>query len=101
MNMKAQVGIFKTKHGVREKRLFIAQWTTDSLTVPGVTIYPHPCGTCTGGDHTHIDIHQTPEHLLEVEVELSPEQVEIISAYLSAMSHVDQLTQALSELLPK
>lgn len=93
--MKVRVGGFVTRHASREVRLYAEQWPLDDRTIEGVTIFPHLCGECVGGDHVHIDTDQEPVYLREGEVELPEEMVATVSSLLQAQL---QLNEAAVEL---
>jgi hypothetical protein len=67
------------------------------VVVLGVTVFPHPCGTCAGGDHVHVDTHQVPDYLEEGEVALLPEAVEAIEAVLRAAAQLNAWTHRLQQ----
>lgn len=97
--MEAQVGTFDTKRGP-ERRLYIAEWPLkDGSTRSGVTIHPHICSTCIGGDHVHVHTFQTPKTLEEGVVRLSADHVAIVSKLLATQRTLDRITRELHELM--
>lgn len=102
--MDGYVGEFITRLGNRETRLFFPEWPLgEGKKAVGVTVYPHLCGTCVGGNHTHIDIDQTPLKICNGDagpvVRLTEAQVEVITGYIKAMMQVDGLTHDLHHAL--
>lgn len=66
--MKAILSTYQKPSGMFEVRVLIPTWEFDSgFVVRNVSLHPHPCGTCVGGDHTHVEINdfRVPIKVLE------------------------------------
>lgn len=103
--MKGSVGRYLKREGVTEIRIHFPVWTlADGRTVHNVTIFPHLCGTCIGGDHTHVEINDVrmPIEVLKDEtVQLSDEHVSLVSAYLESKLAVYARTQEFHEYVSR
>ena len=101
MKMKGSVGLFAKKDGLSEVRIHFPKWLLpDGRELTDVTVFPHPCGTCVGGDHTHVEPFDTREvaHWVRRDcVELSPEHREIIDQYLVAKLRLWEITNAMHQ----
>lgn len=99
--MKAQVGEFETRLGNRETRLYVRKWPYGDTTVHGVTIFPHLCGECVGGDHVHVDTLQEPVSLSSKDATLTEEQVSIVTDFLEAQLSLNEHAESLHAQLGK
>jgi len=95
--VKAEVRQFKTRLGTPETRLYLHRMACDDgEVVVGVTIYPHPCGTCVGGDHVHIDTLQSPAtDTVLGEVELTEDEVAAVRMVIASAKKINQFSEAL------
>jgi len=97
--MEVRIGQFETRRGL-ERRMFVEAWhLPDGTVVRGVTIHPHICSECIGGDHVHVHTQQTPVSLEDRTAQLSAKHVETVSALLNAQGRLDRRTGELHELM--
>lgn len=83
---KGSVGLFEKKDGEQEVRIYFPTFTlTSGQVLEHVTLFPHPCGTCVGGDHTHVEVFDVRQPTLWLKrdcVELAPLHRTMINEYL-------------------
>ena len=96
------IGIYKKPGKQDELRIHFPAWELDGEIIPDVTVFPHLCGTCIGGDHTHVEIHDNRAPFMiiaENAVVLSDEHKKVIDDYLRAAIRVHAITQELAKYL--
>lgn len=98
--MLGSVGKYRKPNGVEEVRMHFAEWLLeDGRVLKNVTVHPHLCGTCAGGDHTHVEINdmRQPESVLGDRcVNLSEAHLEALNRLLVEKVAVDSLTRELA-----
>lgn len=86
--MRVLEGEYEKPSGAKEVRWHFPEWKLSSgRVVPDVSIFPHPCGTCTGGDHTHVETHDERKPLKvlrEADLEFPPEVKAAIDRYIES-----------------
>lgn len=100
------VGVFQNARGERQTRLVFPDWeyADDDVihTIHYVSVHPHLCGTCVGGDHTHVEINDRREPVqpfTAAEIDLRPTHKEAIDSLIRQKRLVDGLTQELAKYL--
>jgi hypothetical protein len=97
--MKGTIGLYEKPGKPKEVRIHFPLWELpDGMVVRNVTVFPHPCDTCIGGDHTHVEYNdtRTPLKILAHEcVELTAEERFAISELLRTKLRVDRMTLSL------
>ncbi len=102
MNSKGSIGRYQKLNGAEEVRIHFAVWELDGRQLSNVTIFPHLCGTCVGGDHTHVEVDDMREPLLIIArevIELDPAQTARINRYLREKFSVNEVTADLYGLV--
>ena len=98
--MHCVIGVFQNAKGHEQVRLVFPEWQlSDGTVLHSVSIHPHLCGTCVGGDHTHVEMNdeRMPARVLkEDDIELSAVHVRAINRLLREKLRVDGLTRELA-----
>lgn len=101
--MRAITARYRKPDGREEVRTLFPEWMTgDNERFQDVSLFAHPCGHCVGGDHMHIEMHDTRvplEVLCERELVLSEELRKTVDAVLCAKSAADRRTRAFAKAL--
>ena len=101
--MKGNAGRYRKPDGREEVRIHFALWVLDGVELQNVTVFPHQCGSCVGGDHTHVelnDVREPFEVIAKDAIDLEPRHRELIDDYLRAKLSIDRLTLELCAYLP-
>lgn len=98
--MHCIIGLFKNAKGEEQVRMVFPEWGLGGGTVlTQVSVHPHLCGTCVGGDHTHVEINDTREPLQIIsatDIGFSSDELEAINDLLRQKLRVDALTGKLA-----
>lgn len=101
--MRGRKGRYKKPSGAEETRWHFPAWELPGgQVVQDVSIFPHPCEACAGGDHTHVEINDTRqplEVLEESDVDLPPHLKLVIDRHLEATLGLNIVTGELAKLL--
>lgn len=90
------LGRYKKPNKADELRIHFASWILeDGREVSDVTVFPHPCSTCVGGDHMHVEVNDTRERaeVLEEGITLSSAHKEAIDRFIVEKLALDELTR--------
>ena len=94
--MAGTVGRYRKPDGREEIRIHFPEWElADGRVARNVSVFPHVCGTCAGGDHTHVEINDTREPIEILErgaVTFSDKHAAVIESLIIAKLAVDALT---------
>lgn len=97
MNTRGSIRRYRKPSGVEEVCIHFPQWVLDDgHTIRDVTIFPHACNTCVGGDHMHVNMHDTREAvaiIAEDAVTLSPAHEHVINRFLKEKLALNTLTR--------
>lgn len=95
--MEGVLGVLTRPDGQKEVHARFASWPLpDGSVVEHVSIHPHPCGTCIGGDHTHVEQGDVREPFEPIRPFVLPEAfVQTITQLLVEKKRVNELTQEL------
>ncbi len=99
---KGTIGVYRKPDGREERRVHFPEWELDGSTLRDVTVFPHLCSACAGGDHSHVEINDTrsPIRIIIADaVEFPPEVVETIDAYLRQKIAVDKMTDSMHRIV--
>lgn len=97
--MKGTIALFN-RRGNEEVRIYFPQYELDGQIIEGVTVYPHPCTQCAGGDHTHVDVYESPLRIVNTDsVSLTREQKEAVDAHLRAADALNRMTSDLVKII--
>jgi hypothetical protein len=100
--MKGSIGKYLKKDGREEVRIHFSVWLLDGVELRDVTVFPHECGTCIGGDHTHVELNdqRTPVEIIAADAfVIDPDSKKAIDNYLRAKLAVNNITDRLIKAL--
>jgi hypothetical protein len=101
--MQGTISEYQKPNGDKEVRMHFPVWKLpNGEVVMNVTVFPHPCDTCAGGDHTHVEMNDLRPALRVIAfeaVELSAEHTAALDRVLMEKIAVDALTLELAEYL--
>ncbi len=96
------IGRYQKPDGSEEVRIHFPLWELDGKQIRNVTIFPHMCGTCIGGDHTHVEVDDTREPvsvIVKDGISLDGAQAQQIDRYLREKLAVNSVTSELFMLV--
>lgn len=97
--MQGTIGLYEKPGKPPEVRIHFPQWKLpDGTILRDVTVFPHLCGTCVGGDHTHVefnDVRPPVRTLANVSFEFTTDERGVIDRYLAAKLELFRITGSL------
>lgn len=93
--MNGSIGKYLKNDGREEIRIHFPTWELDGMELLNVTVFPHQCGTCIGGDHTHVELNdqRIPVEIIAADAfVIDPDSKKVIDVYLRAKLAVNNIT---------
>lgn len=94
------VGRYQKQNGNEEIRIHFVCWALpNGRELNHVSIFPHACKKCVGGDHTHIEINddRKPIEIIKEGVVFSPAHKKAMDCYLLEKLAINNITHDLLE----